>query len=199
MKTSVTVGEQLGAFLVLSRAKSVHGRAMWRCRCSCGDIETLSSKQLTTGLRTACFNCQDSGSKSPLHVRLRKYEVASDGCWNWTGKQNAQGYGAIRVDGTYTRAHRAMYFLINPEADRSLVVMHKCDNPRCINPDHLQLGTQKENMMDMHAKGRFKGGAPKGNTNAKGNAGWRKGGVVMMKGYVASKLGDKVEIPEELK
>ena len=90
-----------------------------------------------------------------------------------------------------------MYFMLNPDADRSLVVMHTCDNPRCINPDHLRLGTQQENMMDMHEKRRFKGGAKLGNQNAKGNQGWKRGGIVVMKGYVASKLGDVVEVPEE--
>jgi hypothetical protein len=90
-----------------------------------------------------------------------------------------------------------MYFLLHPEGDRSFVVMHKCDNPRCINPEHLQLGTQKENMVDMHEKGRFKGGAPLGNKNAVGNKGWMKGGVTVK--HVASKLGDEVEIPEELR
>jgi hypothetical protein len=91
-----------------------------------------------------------------------------------------------------------MFFMLHPDADRSLIVRHRCDNPRCVNPDHLQLGTQKENMMDMHVRGRFRGGAPKGNTNAKGNQGWRKGGIVVMRCYVASKLGDEVDVPEEL-
>lgn len=89
-----------------------------------------------------------------------------------------------------------MFFHVNPSADRSLVVLHKCDNPRCVNPDHLQLGTQKDNMLDMLRKGRHRGGAPLGNQNAKGNKGWMKGGITAR--YVASKLGDEVEVPDEL-
>ena len=177
MKSTVNLENIYGRLKVVARSESVNGRAMWECQCQCGDTETLSSKQLTTGIRTACKNCQDSGSKSSLKVRLGKYEVAENGCWNWTGKQNEHGYGVITVEGRYTRAHRAMYFMINPKADTDLVVMHRCDNPRCINPEHLALGTQKENMMDMHAKGRFRGGAPIGNSNATGNEGWKKGGV----------------------
>jgi hypothetical protein len=200
MRKTVTVGQVFGELDVIERSGSnSEGRAVWVCRCSCGGKEVFTSKQLTTGVFRACRNCQDSGSKSPLSVRLRKYEVSSDGCWNWTGKQNELGYGAVTVDGKYTRAHRAMFFMLHPDADRSLVVMHKCDNPSCVNPAHLQLGTQKENMVDMHTKGRFRGGAPIGNQNAKGNQGWKKGGIIVMKGYVASKLGDEVEIPEELK
>lgn len=177
MNPSVCIGSVFAKLTVLSRQGSVNGRAMWGCRCACGETEVFSSKQLTTGKRTACVNCQDSGSKSPLHVRLRKYEIAENGCWNWTGKKNEHGYGTITVDGRYTRAHRAMFFLLNPKADHSLVVMHKCDNPQCVNPEHLALGTQKENMMDMHSKGRFKGGAKEGNKNAVGNQGWKKGRV----------------------
>lgn len=88
-----------------------------------------------------------------------------------------------------------MYFMLNPDADRNLVVMHTCDNPRCVNPAHLRLGTQRDNIMDMHKKGRFKGGAPAGNSNAKGNKGWTKGGITAK---YAPKLGDTAEVPEEL-
>ena len=197
MRETVTVGQVFENLLVLSRnGTSSEGRALWLCRCSCGEEVAFTSKQLTTGRFRACRNCQDSGSKSPLSVRLRKYEVSASGCWNWTGKQNELGYGVLVVEGKYTRAHRAMHFMLNPRDDRSLVVMHTCDNPQCINPEHLKLGTQKENIMDMHSKGRFKGGPPLGNKNAKGNKGWMKGGVTAK--HAASRLGDEVEIPSEL-
>lgn len=195
MRITVKPGIRFNNLIVMERAGTNNeGRALWVCQCDCGNTITATSKQLSRGHKTACQNCQNSGSKSTLRVRLKKYEVASNGCWNWTGKQNQHGYGVITVDGRETRAHRAMYFMLNPTTDATLVVMHTCDNPRCINPDHLKLGTQKENMMDMHNKGRFRGGPPKGNKNAKGNKGWMKGGVTAK--YVASKLGDEIEVPE---
>lgn len=178
MRPSVQINDVFNQLTVLERAgANSEGRALWKCRCQCGTHVVTTSKQLTCERVRACTDCQDSGSKSPLSVRLKKYEIDKNGCWNWTGKQNEHGYGAITVDGKYTQAHRAMYFMLNPDADKSMVVMHKCDNPRCINPDHLQLGTVRDNIMDMHNKGRFKGGAAPGNQNAKGNKGWMKGGI----------------------
>ena len=143
-----------GLLSVLSRSGTdPEGRAVWACQCACGAPVLATSKQLTKGYKRGCDQCQDSGSKSPLNVRLKKYEIAGDGCWNWTGKRNQNGYGCLRVDGVYSRAHRVMYFMLNPDADRNLVVMHTCDNPRCVNPAHLRLGTQKDNIMDMHKQG----------------------------------------------
>ena len=121
------------------------------------------------------------------------------GCRLWQGKRNMHDYGLCKVNGKTERAHRALFFALNPTADHALKVLHRCDIPACVNPAHLFSGTQRDNMLDMHNKGRFGGGAKPGNKNAVGNQGWRKGGIVVMKGYVASKLGDEVDVPEELK
>jgi hypothetical protein len=197
IKTSELTGAVFDSLTVLSRSgSSEDGRRQWRCLCTCGKEVLATTKQLTTKRTRACSDCQDSGSRSTLQVRLKKYKVANDGCWNWTGKLNQHGYGVITVDGRNTRAHRAMHFMLRPNADKSLVVMHTCDNPRCVNPQHLKLGTQKENMADMHAKGRFRGGAPSGNKNAAGNKGWQRGGATAK--YFTPKLGDEVDVPEEL-
>lgn len=190
-------GTRHGQLVVAGRIGATQdGRAMWQCTCSCGENVIATSKQLTKGTVRACKNCQDSGSRSPLSVRLSKYEISPSGCWNWLGKVNSHGYGVITNEGRYTRAHRAMFFMLNPDADSSMVVMHRCDNPRCVNPDHLALGTPRDNVLDMHSKGRFKGGAKQGNKNAVGNNGWMKGGATAK--YVASKLGDEVDVPEGL-
>jgi len=82
-------------------------------------------------------------------------------CWNWIGELNAYGYASYRVSVSGERhrvlaARRAYEVFIGPIADGH-VVMHSCDNPRCINPDHLRAGTQRENMRDAVAKGRIGG------------------------------------------
>lgn len=78
------------------------------------------------------------------------------GCWEWTAKRK-DGYGLIRSGGKGSPmllAHRASWLLHRGEIPRGVVVMHKCDNRGCANPDHLALGTQKDNMQDMIGKGR---------------------------------------------
>jgi hypothetical protein len=85
-----------------------------------------------------------------------------DECWPWIGAQNGNGYGRIKVDGILWVAHRVAYALATkkwPKSDLTYhgkVVMHRCDNPACCNPAHLQIGTQRRNVMDMVRKGRGK-------------------------------------------
>lgn len=86
-------------------------------------------------------------------------------CWIWTGWVNPKGYGTISgnlLDGTKVRgalAHRVSWLIHkgqipNDGSAHGTVVMHKCDNPRCVNPEHLMLGTQADNVRDMDDKGR---------------------------------------------
>lgn len=76
------------------------------------------------------------------------------GCRNWSGVLDAKGYGHTNFKGYRTTAHRIAYMLTHGPVPEGLVVMHSCDNRACCNPNHLVLGTQKENLDDMRAKGR---------------------------------------------
>ena len=80
----------------------------------------------------------------------------SDGCWLWNGSLNNKGYGEIGGDagGPNVLAHRASWKIHFGELPNNVGVLHRCDNPRCVNPSHLFLGTQKVNMLDCKAKGR---------------------------------------------
>lgn len=89
-----------------------------------------------------------------------KYCVAASGCWEWTGGFTRGGYGRFRMgsvaDGTrgQRRAHRVSWELFHGPIPNGYDVCHACDNPPCVNPDHLFLGTRKDNMVDMRRKGR---------------------------------------------
>jgi predicted XRE-type DNA-binding protein len=71
------------------------------------------------------------------------------GCWNWTGSIFDNGYGRITIDGKNALAHRVSYTHFFGSIPTGLQVCHKCDNKRCINPDHLYVGTHNDNMRDV--------------------------------------------------
>ena len=71
-----------------------------------------------------------------------------DYCWKWTGAKNTCGYGWVFWKGKSTGAHRVSWELTNGKIPKGSSVLHKCDNPPCVNPKHLYLGSQRENMQD---------------------------------------------------
>jgi len=80
----------------------------------------------------------------------------SDGCWLWTGARASNGYGSFRFADRpcATAAHRAAWELACGPIPHGMHVLHRCDNPPCVNPAHLFLGTHLENVRDREAKGR---------------------------------------------
>lgn len=84
-------------------------------------------------------------------ARVRK----SNGCWEWTGHRHYKGYGVFKAPSSkLLKAHRFSWELERGPIPDGLCVLHCCDNPPCVRPDHLWLGTNAENMADMVAKGR---------------------------------------------
>ena len=76
-------------------------------------------------------------------------------CWLWTSYRNAKGYGCTSHKNKSMLAHRMSFKLFKENFDADLCVLHHCDNPSCVNPNHLFVGTQKENMEDCIRKNRL--------------------------------------------
>lgn len=93
--------------------------------------------------------------KSIKEKIMSKVFLDASGCWIWQGHKNNKGYGVIplgHIGSMYV--HRASWVTFRGYIPKGLNVLHKCDIPLCFNPEHLFLGTQKENMADMTKKGR---------------------------------------------
>lgn len=95
-------------------------------------------------------------SHMPLRERfdLSYMPEPNSGCWLWIAAAKPPGYGVIGVNGRCSSAHRVSWQLHNGPIPRGMHVCHRCDVPACVNPDHLWLGSHRENMADMVAKGR---------------------------------------------
>ncbi len=95
----------------------------------------------------------------PIADRFWKFvdKKSNDDCWNWTGGKMGNGYGSLRVSnkqGSHVYAHRLSWELHNGPIPKGMQVLHHCDNPSCVNPNHLFIGTASDNMRDMDSKNR---------------------------------------------
>ena len=86
---------------------------------------------------------------------IRKFEIDHETeCWNWIAGIDGEGYGSFWLYGKNRSAHRVAYQISVGQIPEDMYICHSCDNPLCVNPDHLWLGTQAENLQDMRDKGR---------------------------------------------
>lgn len=102
---------------------------------------------------------QDVNARKSAQIRMAKYtnKTTINKCWEWQGHCNDKGYAMLSIggrSGKYARTSRLVYYFNFGPFNEELIVCHKCDNPKCVNPNHLFLGTNQDNTDDMYNKGR---------------------------------------------
>ncbi len=124
-------------------------------KCSARDLCNLHYQRLIRNIP------MEGRKKLTLLERINlKIIKRENGCWEWTGaKSGGDGrekfkYGYIRINGKSKRVHRVLYKLINKTDLKNQLLCHRCDNPLCVNPEHLFVGTHKDNSDDMFSKKR---------------------------------------------
>ena len=103
------------------------------------------------------------GASLDVRFWMRVKRSLGGGCWEWLGSKTDRGYGRIKHHGRELRAH-ALSYEINVGRVGRMIVCHSCDNPGCVRPDHLWLGTHTENIADRDRKGRTARGEQISNT-----------------------------------
>lgn len=130
-----------------------HGSMARTCE-TCGTIFYVHPSDLHTGRSRFCQRSCRRYPSAPIHDRFWSKVQKGDGCWEWVGTIGANAYGVLAVGRKHVYAHRLSWELHYGPIPDGHWVCHRCDNPRCIRPDHLFLGTHDDNMADMRAKGR---------------------------------------------
>lgn len=159
------VGEKFGKLtVILEEGKDKRGEKLWRCKCDCGKEIVSLTYTLKRGNTKSC-GClvfQPRGFEygkeydKRVKTKIRTYSLDTGSCWEWQKSKNPCGYGQLKYRGILERAHRISWIVFKGSIPEGMSVLHTCDNPGCVNPNHLWLGTQGDNMKDMHNKGRHR-------------------------------------------
>jgi hypothetical protein len=154
-------GLRFGKLTVLRFHEIRDHRAFWICRCDCGKEKSIVSSSLSPHGSKSCgcghFGMKTNRKSRPLADRFWEKVNKTDTCWLWTASVNNMGYGEFKLPGATSGveySHRMSWIIHSGPIPDGMNVLHHCDTPRCVRPDHLFLGTQKDNVHDCFNKRR---------------------------------------------
>lgn len=170
MEEGYRSGKLVAIVKIQKYKKFPHQSEKWLCKCDCGNEKITLSTSLYNKCVKSC-GCHDFKNKKihdkENYIELMKdkinknIEIDENGCWLWMASRHKQGYGNLSYKRIPSLAHRVSWMVYNGEIPQGIKVCHKCDEPSCVNPDHLFLGTQLDNVGDCVKKGRFTRNIPK--------------------------------------
>lgn len=163
-------GNRVGRLSILRRDGNTRADQdpRWIVRCDCGFEKSVSGQSLrgekAFGRIKGC-RCPPATPEED-QKRFWSYVKKGSDCWEWSGSRSPFGYGRMNIRGVIVMAHRfSMALKLGRPLIKGESVLHSCDNPPCVRPEHLRIGTQKDNAADREDRGR--GNQPRGSRNGK--------------------------------
>ena len=160
------VGMRFGMWTVIHRANenAIDGSAKWICRCDCGTTRAVQTGNLRNGTSRSCgcihgmdfsLNTDEDRfwAKVDKNGPIPEHAPELGRCWIWMASHSRK-YGNMQFRGSVKRTNRISWIIHNGEIPKGICILHRCDNPLCVNPAHLFTGTNYDNVIDRMKKGR---------------------------------------------
>lgn len=119
----------------------------------CGILRQVGTAKYKAPL---CMSCERDNRSKDVGKRFWKYVKKARGCWKWTGSHQKQGYGLVYRKNGSRLASRISWELHNGPIPKGMLILHKCDNPPCTKPAHLEVGDHRKNLIDAYERGLHK-------------------------------------------